>query len=265
MKITTYLLLSFFSLSLVSNLAAQCEKKHKKKSSLEIKAQAYRGYVPANTVPIFASDPFVLDMDPVVDYSNRMNPEIQIKYVREIVNDFSAYGALSYGSNLLFSSFRIYPTSDPALAANLQIVYNKHKATYGASSLGARYTWELGGYSSFSFSLGGKGIYYPVQDLNLTDSGFAINRGQEYSFELKSNLEASSKFVIGAELEIAYHLKFTKLPVDMVYGVTADYVRSDVLDLDSQITLGNNTLDFSDQLGGARIGLFAGFTYDFGG
>lgn len=260
-KLTKLILILFF-MPIVTNLNAQSDEQNNK-ASVELIAQLYAGSVPISqnspTSSIF-SPPGTTN----VFFGQRDNPEIQLRYVREVVRDISVYGGLAYGVNFFTSSIQIISASisTTTFRRPSEFITNRHNISYGSVHLGARYTVRVKKNDAFNFSLGGKGIFYPAKDLSLTQNGFSEVRGEEFTFNFEMDPEdTASAFVGGLELDVNFQLGFQNSPLKIMIGITLDRVTSVVRELNSQIVLDSLTTDFRHNFGGARFGGFLGASY----
>lgn len=248
------------------NLNAQTEEQ-KKKSSLEVTAQLYGGSAPTGV-----NSGVLLESvrEGGVSFSHRENPEFQIKYTREVVQDVSVYGGLSYGINFFRSSFLIIrgPSSPmPTSSFSNTLFYNNnayHRVAYTSSHLGVRYTLNIKKNDAFNMSLGWKAIFYPSQNISMTRAGYAPNRFEDFRFTLQPSGSTESNFTTGLEMDFNYQFGFKDSPLNVVVGVTIDRAINKAIEINSQIVYENSALNFKHNLGGGRIGGFIGMAYAIG-
>lgn len=265
MRTYTKVLFTFFTLIIVFNLSAQPDGE-KKKSSVEIIAQIYGRSGPSligggnTSIALFGRSPISLFI------AQRANPEIQVRYIKEMANDFSAYGGFAYGINFLTSSFSFISTSvlgsSVIDASDILFRQNTHRLSYGSAHLGARYTLDIKKNDALNVSFGGRGIYYPGQDLSLSQSGLTPKNGDEYSYNFENSSEdAMDNFVIGFELDINFQLGFKNSPLKFIVGFTIDRVTNPVRELDSELAFQNSRSIFTHSFGSGRVGAFLGASY----
>ena len=263
MKTISYALLTFFCLTIMPDLLGQSTKEDKKKSSIEVVGQLLGGNAPLDENSRFFF--FGRSQEASISYYSRINPEIQVRYVKEFVPDLSVYGALSYGVNYFVSRIFIFSPSNATSSTFFSDSYrDTHSVSYGSSHLGLRYTVHIGKDDSFNFSLGGKGIFYPKQDRTISRAEFSDAKGENISYTIAPTLAASSKLVFAPELEINYLLAFKKFPLDMIFGLTFDRASAIVSVYNTEVMLPSDTLDFTHDFGGGRAGIFVGLGYDLG-
>ena len=264
MRIITSLLVLLIGLSMMSSLSAQSEDEQKKKSSFELIAQLYGGNPPSSLDGLTSAFFFAPGTSGVF-FNSRINPEVQLRYVQELVEDISVYGGLAYGVTLFTSTLAITSSRPATTAFPTFSVSNfpnvMHRIHYGSLHLGARYRVNIMKDDAFNFSLGGKGIFYPSQDLSVSQAGFSEGRGEDFVFNFEFMEDPTSKFVVGLELDINYQLGFKKSPVQLLFGITIDRVTTDVRELNSQIVFASETNDFRHSFGGGRVGVYIGVTY----
>jgi hypothetical protein len=261
-KLTCLILLSLCFL-ITSNLLAQSTKEEKKKSSIEVVGQLLGGNAPLDENSRFFF--FGSSQEAFINYFGRINPEIQVRYVQEFIPDLSVYGALSYGVNFFESSLIVLPPTSATSSTFFSDSYNDtHSVSYGSTHIGLRYTVHVGQDDSFNFSLGGKGIFYPKQNSSITRTEFSASRGESINYSIEPTIANSSKLVFGPELEANYLLAFKKFPLDMIFGITFDRASTIVSEYNTEVSLTNDTLNFSHDFGGGRAGIFVGLGYDLG-
>lgn len=242
------------------DLLAQ-SKEEQRKSSVEVIGQLLGGNAPLNESSRFIF--FGGAQEAFINYFSRINPEIQVRYVKEFVQDLSVYGALSYGVNHFESSLVIIPPPSATSSTFFSDVYSDaHSVSYVSSHIGLRYSVHVGKDDSFNFSLGGKGIFYPKQNSSIAKTEFSNARGENINYSIESTIASSSKFVLGPELEVNYLLAFKKFPIDMIFGITFDRASAIVSEYNAQVAFLNDTLDFTHDFGGGRAGIFVGLGYD---
>lgn len=153
MKTITYLLFLFFCFGIMPDLLAQ-SKQDKKKSSIEIIGQVLSGRTPLEPNSRFF---FAGPTQASLFYFERINPEAQVRYVKDLIPSISVYGSLSYGVNYFRSTLIIRQgpnTTNPFASSNF--FRDWHKVSYASAHVGLRYIVPIGKDDSFNFSLGGK-------------------------------------------------------------------------------------------------------------
>ncbi len=261
MKTITFLLVMFFCLTIIPDLLSQ-EDEIKKKSSIEIIGQVFSGRVPLEPDSRFF---FTGPTQTSFYYSDRLNPEVQIRYVKELIQSISVYGSLSYGVNYFWSSLIIREgLNNTSSLVGSNLFRQQHKVSYASGHAGLRYDVPIGKDDSFNFSLGGKGIFYPKQNRTISRAEFSDARGENISYTVTPTIASSSKFVVAPELEINYLLAFKKFPLDMIFGITFDQASEIVSVYNTAITFPDDTVNFIHDFGGGRTGVFVGLGYDFG-
>lgn len=261
-KLTCLILLSFCFL-ITSNLLAQSTTGEKKKSSIEVVGQLLGGNAPLDeNARFFFSG---TGSEASAYYANRINSELQLRYVKVFAQDLSAYGALSYGVNYFSSRLFISPPASATGTFSFSESYrDRHQVSYGSAHLGLRYTVHVGKNDAFNFSLGGKGVFYPRQNNAVNKTVFSLARGEEISYTIAPTIAIASELVFGPELEVNYLLAFKKFPIDMIFGLTFDRATAIVSQYRTEVVFNNDTLNFSHDFGGGRAGIFVGLGYDLG-